>query len=238
LLQNDHWKLRDAQTSNFEIARIKDELSTTSQQLAHARSERDRCFKALEEAHECVSEYHKKLGRMEKSVGHALVARGEVKDLQGRLDEMTNLNQEYKNMLCAAEGRIQDLASTEQAVSSQASDLARQVTFLKEQAVDLQTGTSISSERVVSLEKALQDTRDRLKNALVQADEAEKDRGCAELNRQDALEALADMVELHKRSEEERAGMQARMEQELSARQVLQVCMLLLKLLVRFTVLL
>jgi chromosome segregation ATPase len=228
LRKDGFWAIDDTQSPKIELAKVKAELSTTLQQLADARSEQGRCFKALQEAHECVSEYHKKLGRMEKSVGHALVVRGEVKDLQGRLDEMTKLNQEHKNMLRAAEQRIHDLTFSEQAALRQASDLSRQVTSFKEQASAMQASAAKSADRTAGLEQTVEDMQNRLKNALLQAEEVEHDRSSAELKRQDALEALADMVELHKQSEEEKAAMQARLDRELDVQQALHVRFLLL----------
>lgn len=95
-----------------ELSSLRVQLSSKSSQLKDMTGERDRCRKALEEAHACVSDYHKKLSTMERTVGHALVSRGELKEATTKLDEAKSLNQQFKETLAAADIRVENMEET------------------------------------------------------------------------------------------------------------------------------
>ena len=163
-LQHMSRDLRDAQD---EAAGLQSRLASTSAALDDARAERDRCLKALEEAHACVSEYHRKLGNMERTVGHALVVRGDLKELQEELASAKQLTAQYKETLAAAEGRIEALAAAERSAAARAAHLERALDGERRGAARL-AGAHEMAERQA---RVLDDVRRELEDAQARAAE-------------------------------------------------------------------
>ena len=193
---------RQLRRAEAELASTQEQLACTAKDLSAACLERDRCLRALEEAHGCVSEYHKKLGRMEQTVGHALVSRGEVKDLHERVAELTKLTGEYRGMLSAAEDRLEDLRVAEGAAAARAAGAATELGHERAQAVELRAAAARGAQAAAALEEC----RAEAGEACARAERAEQGERAAQGKQQEALAALADLVELQRQCDGERAA--------------------------------
>ena len=142
-----------------ELSSLRVQLSSKASQLEDVTGERDRCRKALEEAHACVSDYHKKLSTMERTVGHALVSRGELKEANCKLEEAKELNIQYKETLAAADLRVESMTDAISEQKERIQDLESQVEHEKEQASSANLVRRQLTQRSEELEAELDEVR-------------------------------------------------------------------------------
>lgn len=142
-----------------ELSSLRVQLTSKTSQLKEITGERDRCRKALEEAHACVSDYHKKLSTMERTVGHALVSRGELKEATTNLEEAKSLNQQYKETLAAADIRLETMEETITEQKEQVSMLESRLEAEKDKASNIKHDRLQLSRRVEEVKAELGEVR-------------------------------------------------------------------------------
>ena len=170
-LQHMSRDLRDAQD---EVSTLQGRLGASEAALSEACVERDRCLKALEEAHSCVSDYHRKLGNMERTVGHALVVRGDLKELQEELAAAKQLSQQYQDTLRAAEERIEGLAAAAASEKARAAHLARALEGETQKVARLEGSEAVAERQA----RVLEDVRSELEEAQAHFTEVPLPLGC------------------------------------------------------------
>ena len=177
-------------------------------------------MQALEEAHECVSEYHRKLGAMERTVGHALVARGDLKDAQERAAEASSLAAQHKETLGCAESRIAALQLAERTSKEKISELrqrdeqqSQMIEHLREAAIDASQHAAAAAQAQMAADAAE-----------ARADEEESASRKAEAARAEALDALAGVVSVQREGEAARVALLERVQELEDALRAEQVC--------------
>lgn len=210
---------RQLQHCQDDLAEAQAQLHDRDAELSATKAERDRAMSALDEAHLCVSEYHRKLGAMERTVGHALVARGEIKDLQEQLAESQRQSSKLTSELAAAQRRGSELQAAERAKATQIADLERKLHDQRELVTEL-NGTA---ERALRQARSLQHAHTELASAQERTAEAEAGTERTEARRQEALAALSDVVAAQRDAEarnEALVGEKAALQQQLQAERV------------------
>ena len=207
-----------------ELSNVRVELGSKTSDLQEVRAERDKCMTALEEAHECVSDYHRKLSAMERTVGHALVSKGEIKELKSKLEESKRLNVQYKEALTAAEMRIeaqQDSSTSQQEkLHSVEADLAA----WKSKAEHTSYDASASSKRAQELDFRAAELETRLADAEAQRNSLSEQSSELETRHNETLAALSDMITIQKRSDAEREEMSATLQAQQRSISQHEVC--------------
>eukprot|EP00892_Ulva_mutabilis_P003912 jgi/Ulvmu1/1893/UM012_0050.1 len=200
-----------------EMSSLRVQLSSKSSQLEEVTGERDRCRKALEEAHSCVSDYHKKLSTMERTVGHALVSRGELKEAQSKLEEAKELNMQYKETLAAADLRVESMEDTIAEQRGRIQALESSVEHEKEEASSASYDRIRLTKRTEELENELDEVRARLGSAEGQRDTSRQE--AEEVGKQHAetLAALSDLITIQKRSDTERGTLEITLREQQAA---------------------
>jgi chromosome segregation ATPase len=195
----------DERTEELSNARV--ELNSKTNVLLEVREERDKCMTALEEAHECVSDYHRKLSAMERTVGNALVCKGEIKDLTNKLDESKRLNTQYREALAAAEMRIESLQNKSASQQESVQTLESDVAAWKSKAECTSYQASESSKRAQELDILTAELKTRLADAEGKSSTLSEQFSELEARHNETLAALSDLITIQKRSDAEREQM-------------------------------
>ena len=178
-------------------------------------------MQALEEAHECVSEYHRKLGAMERTVGHALVARGDLKDAQERAAEASSLAAQYKETLGCAEARIAALQLADRTSKEKICELQQrdeQQSYMLKQLREAAGSASQDAAAAAQAQMAADAAEAR-------ADKAECASRKVEAARAEALDALAGVVSVQREGEANRVALLDHVQELEGALRAEQVCL-------------
>lgn len=190
-----------------ELSSIRVELSCKKSDLVDVTAERDKCMAALEEAHECVSDYHRKLAAMERTVGQALVSKGEIKDLTAKLEEAKGLNTQYREALTTAEMRIESLQDSNTSQQDKIHSLEEDLLTWKSKAERSSHDASESSRRIRELDSLVSELKTRLADAESQKNTVSEEASELDARHNETLAALNDMITIQKRSDSEREDM-------------------------------
>lgn len=197
-----------------ELSTVRVELSSKTSDLQEVREERDKCMTALEEAHECVSDYHRKLSAMERTVGHALVSKGEIKEKTTKLDESKRLNVQYKEALTAAEMRIESLQDSSTSQQEKLHSLEADLATWKSKAEHTSYDASECSKRAQELDIRASELETRLADSEAQRSTLSDQTTELEARHNETLAALSDMITIQKRSDAERDEMAATLQSQ------------------------
>ena len=210
-----------------ELSTLRVDLSSKTSDLKEVRAERDKCMTALEEAHECVSDYHRKLSAMERTVGHALVSKGEIKELKSKLEESKRLNVQYKEALTAAEMRIESQQDSSTSQQEKLQNLEADLAVWKSKAEHTSCDAASSSKRVQELDVRASELETRLADSEAQRNILSEQSTELEARHNETLAALSDMITIQKRSDSEREEMSETLQSQqrtISQREVRPPC--------------
>ena len=210
LLRGAEVELQDAQE---EVAILQSRLAATSCELEMVSKDRDRSRLALEEAHACVSEYHRKLSAMERTVGYSLASRAENEDLARRAEDAETLYEQYKATLDSAESQLSALQMSDQDKRNQLMDLKD--ALLRQDALVQELRANLESACNEEDAYKLQNNSLRARVAELQGDIITMTDATQELERQhhESLAALSELVAIQKDSDSDKAASTQQAEQ-------------------------